>query len=48
MNTNLDNLELISHEDNMLRNSIHTIYPEDIKQAIIKLGHLKRVINGKK
>lgn len=48
LNCDLDNLELISIADNMKRNSIHALYPEDIKQTILKLGHLKRIINGKK
>lgn len=47
-NCALENLELITIEENMKRNSIHELYPEEIKQTILKLGHLKRVINGKK
>lgn len=47
-NCNIENLYLMSKKDNMLKNSIHNLYPENVKQAILKLGHLKRVINGKK
>lgn len=47
-NCELDNLYLMSRKDNMLKNSIHNLYPEDIKKTIIKLSHLKRIINGKK
>lgn len=48
LNCDLSNLRLISTVDNMKRNSIHERYPEEIKQTILKLGHLKRIINGKK
>lgn len=48
LNCDLSNLRMISTADNMKRNSIHKRYPEEIKQTIIKLGHLKRIINGKK
>jgi len=44
-NCSLENLELITREENMRRNSIHNRYPEDLKRAILLLGALKRKIN---
>jgi hypothetical protein len=43
MNCEINNLEIISNEDNMLRNSIHN-YPEQLRDTIMTLGALKRKI----
>lgn len=46
LNFDIDNLQLISIEDNMRRNTIHR-YPEEIKQTIKTLTKLKKQINEK-
>ena len=43
-NCQVDNLELITREENMRRNTIHNRYPEDLKKAILTLGALKRKV----
>ena len=49
-NCSIDNLELITNEEMMQRNTIHNQYPEEIVKTIHTLGQLKRTINnhGKK
>jgi Mor family transcriptional regulator len=48
LNVTLDNLECITRQENMLRNSFHRLTPE-IKQTIKVLTKLKKTIrNGKK
>lgn len=48
MNCNIENLELISREENMRRNTIHR-YPPELKFAIRTLKKLNKIIhNGKK
>ena len=47
-NCTIENLELISQKENRLRNSIHNIYPAELKKAIQTLAGLKRKINSKK
>lgn len=42
----LDNLELISREENMLRNTIHR-FPAELKSTIRLVNKLKRTINEK-
>jgi hypothetical protein len=44
LNCVIDNLECISNEDNIIRNSIHQ-YPVELKKEIRKVAKLKRVIN---
>lgn len=44
MNPELDNLELISMKENMLRNSIQN-YPEDLKEIMMIKGRITRQIN---
>jgi hypothetical protein len=44
-NCALENLAIISREDNMLRNTIHR-YPEEIKSAIKTLTKLKKTISN--
>ncbi|MBS4059686.1 MAG: HNH endonuclease [Bacteroidetes bacterium] len=39
----IDNLELITRQENVLRNNIHN-YPKDLKEAIIALNKLKKTI----
>lgn len=46
LNFDITNLELITFEDNMRRNTIHR-YPEEIKQTIKTLTKLKKQINEK-
>lgn len=46
MNCELSNLEMITREENINRNSFHR-YPAELKFAIKKLNQLKREINGK-
>lgn len=46
LNFDINNLELITLEDNMRRNTIHR-YPEEIKQTIKTLTKLKKQINEK-
>ena len=46
LNFDINNLELITFEDNMRRNTIHR-YPEEIKQTIKTLTKLKKQINEK-
>ena len=46
LNVELDNLELITRRDNMLRNSVHLLPPE-LKSTIHMLGRLKRRIREK-
>jgi len=46
MNCDISNLELITREENMARNTIHR-YPQELKFAIKKLHQLKRQIHGK-
>lgn len=43
-NCEIDNLEMISRKDLMLRNTIHN-YPDELKETIQLLGRLKRRIN---
>jgi hypothetical protein len=43
MNCEIDNLEIISNADNMLRNSVHNL-PEELVTTIHILGVLKRKI----
>ena len=45
-NCNIENLELISNEEKMRRNSIHNQYPEELIQTIHALGVLKRKIKS--
>ena len=40
----LDNLELITNDELMRRNTIHNRYPEELKKTILTLGQLKRRI----
>ena len=44
LNCKLDNLDIISRQQNMVRNTIHR-YPEEIKNAIKTLSKLKKTIN---
>lgn len=44
LNCELSNLELISKEENMSRNSI-TRYPTEVRSAIVQLAHLNKQIN---
>lgn len=44
----LDNLELVTDAENMRRNSYHTNYPPEIRQAIQLRGALVRKINRRK
>jgi hypothetical protein len=46
MNCDLSNLEMITREENMSRNTFHR-YPPELKFAIRKLNQLKKQINGK-
>lgn len=46
MNCVIENLELITRKQLIIRNSIHQ-YPEEIKQTIRTLSKLKKLINGK-
>ena len=46
LNCKIENLELISRRENMLRNTIHH-YPPEIKQVIRTAGKLQRIINKK-
>jgi hypothetical protein len=46
MNCDLSNLEIITREENMSRNTFHR-YPPELKLAIRKLNQLKNQINGK-
>ena len=43
-NYSIDNLEMITFEENMVRNSIHN-YPEDIKDTVRTIAVLTREIN---
>ena len=45
-NTSLDNLELISREENMKRNTIHR-FPNELKTTIRLINKLKKTINEK-
>jgi hypothetical protein len=45
-NTSLDNLELISREENMRRNTIHR-FPNELKTTIRLINKLKKTINEK-
>ena len=45
-NTSLDNLELISREENMRRNTIHR-FPNELKTTITLINKLKKTINEK-
>ena len=45
-NTSLDNLELISREENMRRNTIHR-FPNELKKTIRLINKLKKTINEK-
>ncbi|TEB41479.1 HNH endonuclease [Flavobacterium circumlabens] len=47
LNTEIENLELITMEQNMLRNSIQN-YPEDMKEIMLLKGQIKRQINKHK
>lgn len=44
MNTDISNLELITMQENMLRNSIQR-YPEEVKTVMRLIGKLKKTIN---
>lgn len=44
MNTELENLEIISMAENMKRNTIHN-YPDDLKEILMLKGRIKRQIN---
>ena len=44
-NCELKNLELITRQEIMRRNTIHNRYPDEIKKTIMALGYLKRKIN---
>lgn len=46
MNVMIENLHLVSHAENMRRNSIHNL-PPDLKHTIVVLGQLKRRIREK-
>ena len=46
INCEISNLELITREDNMRRNTIHR-YPDELKTAIRTLNKLNREIHGK-
>lgn len=46
MNCDVSNLELITREENMLRNSIHR-YPEELRLTMKTLKKLNQQINGK-
>jgi hypothetical protein len=46
MNCDISNLELITREENMMRNTIHR-YPPELKFTIRKLKQLNRLINEK-
>lgn len=46
LNVVIDNLQLITMRENMLRNTIHR-YPKDLQNAIRGLGKLKRKIKSK-
>ncbi len=41
----IENLELITREENMLRNTRHN-YPKDLQEAIMALNKLKKAINN--
>lgn len=43
----IDNLELLTRRANMLRNSMHTIYPPELVQVIQLNGALKRKIRNR-
>ena len=43
-NCQVENLELITNDELMRRNTIHNRYPEDLKKAIMTLGALKRKV----
>jgi hypothetical protein len=45
MNCEIDNLEIITKKENMLRNTIQR-YPDDLKNAIKKLSKLKKAISN--
>lgn len=45
LDCNLDNLELITREENMMRNTIHN-YPEELRQNIRLTAKLKRKIKS--
>lgn len=44
MDFRLDNLELISRKENMIRNSVHTKYPPEIRRVVQLRGALNRQI----
>jgi hypothetical protein len=44
LNCDVENLEMITREENMLRNTIHN-YPEDLKDVIQLTGRIKRKLN---
>lgn len=46
LNCELENLEMISRSENMMRNTIQR-YPEDLRRSMRALGKLKRMINEK-
>ncbi len=45
LNCDLDNLELISREENMRRNTIHNL-PQDLKEVLYTKAQLTRLINS--
>lgn len=45
-NYSIENLELISKKENMVRNSVHNL-PEEIKEVIRLNGVIRRKIHGK-
>ena len=44
-NTAIGNLELVSRQENMRRNSVHTRYPPEVARLVQLRGALKRQIN---
>jgi hypothetical protein len=46
-NITLDNLELITKQENMLRNTVHRL-PEEIKEVINLKKTITRITNGKR
>lgn len=48
MNIQLDNLELISRDENAIRNKLAPNYPREIQKAEYLLTKIKRKTNGKK
>ena len=43
-NCKFENLKLITRRENRIRNSIHRLYPQELKLAVMALGALKRKI----